>query len=281
MKVLLLNSSDTKGGAAIATYRLHQGFKRIGLDSTLLVQKKESKDFTVIGPESNLHKVLALVRPDLDWLLPKLYWHREKQIFSTGIVPDLILSKLRDINPDIVHLFWVNAGFMRIETLRKINKPIVWTLHDMWPITGGCHYDGECGKYRQSCGTCPVLHSSLSYDLSHHIWKRKHRAWANLNITVVATSQWLAECAKSSSLFGNYRIEVLPNGIDEEIYKPIDKNIARSAYNLPCDKQLILFSAFAAVNDPRKGFQYLIPALRKMADEGWGKQVELVMKEII
>jgi glycosyltransferase involved in cell wall biosynthesis len=166
---------------------------------------------------------------------------------------------------------------LRIETLKKFKQPIIWTLHDMWPFTGGCHYDDECGKFRQACGNCPVLHSDNGLDLSQRVLARKLKSWGSLPIVVVATSNWLADMAKSSSLFKNQRIEVIPNGIDTERYKPLDKHIAREAYNLPQDKHLILFSAFNATSDKRKGNQFLLPALAKLSRLGWGADTELVI----
>jgi len=276
LKPLIVNATDIQGGAAIATYRLHQGLRRIGVDSSMLVQKKLTDDANVLGPQTRYQKMLGQLKPHLDQLWVTQYNNREAQLFSAAMIPDSIATKIQGINPDIVHLFWVADGQMRPETLRNLKKPIVWTLHDMWPFTGGCHYDGECGKYSHSCGACPVLHSSKESDLSRWIWRRKHNAWRNVDMTVVATSQWLAQCARSSSLFGDYRIEVLPNGIDESKYKPIDKAFARDVYGLPKDKRLILFSA-GSLGDKRKGFQFLIPALQSLAKSDKESQVEAVI----
>ena len=171
----------------------------------------------------------------------------------------------------------MNGGFLRVETLKKFKQPIVWTLHDMWPFTGGCHYDDECGKFQQSCGNCPILNSERERDLSRRIWKRKQKSWEDVPIVVVATSHWLAKMARSSSLFKDQRVEVIPNGIDTEIYKPGNKEAARAAYNLPQDKHLILFSAFSATIDKRKGNQFLVLALEKMSQAGWGSKTELVI----
>jgi glycosyltransferase involved in cell wall biosynthesis len=171
----------------------------------------------------------------------------------------------------------MNSGFMKIESLKKLNKPIVWTLHDMWPFTGGCHYDDECGKFKQSCGKCPLLDSENEHDLSRLVWERKRKSWRDVPIVVVATSYWLAEMARSSSLFKDQRIEVIPNGIDTNKYQPLDKRIAREACGLPQDKHLVLISAFNVATDKRKGNQFLVPALRKMAETGWGENTELVV----
>ncbi len=277
MNLIILNTSDNEGGAAIATYRLHHGLRSIGVNSWMMVQEKKTDDYTVIGPRTRRERVAAFFSQYLDTLAARIYRKRENKIFSPAWVPDELACKAAALKPDIVHLFWVNWGFMRLETLGRFKSPIVWTLHDMWPFTGGCHYDNECGKFRQSCGKCPALHSNRDHDLSRRIWERKRKSWAGVPFVVVATSHWLADMARSSSLFKDQRIEVIPNGIDADKFKPLDKQVARAAYGLPHDKHLILFSAFNAATDERKGNQFLVKALEKMAMAGWGQTTELVI----
>lgn len=277
MKVAILNTFDTQGGAAIATYRMHNGLRQIGVDANMLVQRKGSDSSNVFAPSSKLGKAYAATRPFVDNASVKKYKSRNNVLFSPACLPDNLSSRVKKINPDVVHLFWVNAGFFKIETLNKFKQPIVWTLHDMWPFTGGCHYDDNCGQFQQSCGNCPALNSNKEHDLSRQIWKRKQKAWSNVPIVVVATSNWLADMARVSSLFKNQRIEVIPNGIDIEKYKPANKEAARDVYNLPKNKKLILFSAFSATSDKRKGSQYLIQALNEIAPTYLGQETELVI----
>ena len=277
MNLLILNTFDNQGGAAIATYRMHRGLRSIGVDSNMLVQEKRTDDLDVMGPQGKLQKVISMLRPHIERASLSFYKSRQKVIFSSAWIPERILSKVAKTKPDIVHLFWVNGGFLRVESIGKFNAPIVWTLHDMWPFTGGCHYDEGCGKFEKSCGDCPILDSRREEDLSRRIWARKHGAWKDAPITVVATSRWLADMARSSTLFQNKRIEVIPNGIDEDRYKPADKQAARAAYSLPQDKRLILFSAFSATSDKRKGNHFLEQALESMSRAGWDDRVELVV----
>lgn len=279
IKPLLLNSYDSHGGAAIATYRLHDGLRKIGVDSDMLVQHKFTTDSSVIrsGKSAFCTSVVSPLRPYADRLPIGFYRKRKKRPFSTALVPDSIRAQISSCDPDVVHLFWINAGFVKIETLAKIGRPLVWTLHDMWPFTGGCHYDDECGGYKDRCGNCPQLMSRNVRDLSRWTWRRKSRAWNDLPMTIVATSNWMAECAKASSLFRDKRIEVLPNGIDEQKYKPLDKRIAREAFNLPQNKSLILLSAFSATDDPRKGFQFLAPMIGNLARNDWGDRIEFAI----
>lgn len=277
MNLLMLNAFDDQGGAAIATYRLHSGLRSIGIDSKLLVQKKGTDDYSVIGPRARWKRMAVALRPYLDRLPANFYPARQSSLFSTAWFPDGLASEIAEMNPDIVHLFWLNAGFFRIETLKNIRQPIVWTLHDMWPLTGGCHYDEECGRFQTSCGNCPQLNSEKERDLSRRVWARKKESWREANMVVVATSQWLAQMARSSSLLGARRIEVIPNGIDVDVYKPIDKATARAAYNLPKEKCLILFSAFGAISDKRKGNHFLMEALKGLLNTSLRDRIELVL----
>jgi glycosyltransferase involved in cell wall biosynthesis len=199
-------------------------------------------------------------------------------MYSTGLVPNFSVSRHAvELERDILHLFWINAAFIRIEALKSFKQPIVWTFHDMWPFTGGCHYDAECGKFRNACGACPVLKSDKERDLSRSVWERKQESWKDIPITVVATSHWIANMAKQSSLFRDKRVEVLPNPIDTERYKAVDKRMARHAWGLPQDKNLVLFSAFRATADKRKGNQFLLPALELLAQAGWRENTELMV----
>lgn len=277
LRPLLINSMDLDGGAAIATYRLHCALRQSGIDSTMLVQRKSSSDPSVLGPNTWLERAWARPRRALDQLPVRAYGHRKRQLFSPEVVPDVSARFIRRCEPDLVHLFWITGGFIRPESLPHYGRPIVWTLHDMWPFTGGCHYDAECGRYRSSCGICPQLGSKREADLSRRVWNRKRVAWEDLDMTIVATSRWLARCAGSSALFSRYRIEIIPNCIDISIFKPAAKVEARRACGLSGDKQVILLSAFAATSDPRKGYQHLVPAVRRLVEKGWADKAELVV----
>jgi glycosyltransferase involved in cell wall biosynthesis len=277
MKVCLLSHSDSQGGAFIAAYRLHQGLRKIGVDSTMLVGDKRRDDWTVLSGESKLEKAWVKIAPSLD-ALPKLFYpQRDLVPYSLQWSPDRVANKVKKINPDIINLHWINAGYLQIESLAKFKKPIVWTLQDMWPFTGGCHYSEECDRYTQSCGACPQLHSNQNWDISRWVWQRKAKAWKNLNLTIVTPSRWLADCARNSSLFQDLRIETIAFALDIQMYRPIEQKLARHLLNLPHDKQLILFGAISATGDCRKGFQLLLPALQKLNQTKQPYQIELVV----
>ncbi|MEM5947465.1 glycosyltransferase family 4 protein [Spirochaetia bacterium 38H-sp] len=277
MKLLHVSTWDISGGAARAAYRLHKALLYEGIDSKMLVQDKKSDDYTVLGLANNkIQKTLNILRPIVDTLPVKFFYkNRTKTLFSPSWVGSgKIIDKIDEINPDIVHLHWICGGMLKIEDLAKIKKPIVWSLHDMWAFTGGCHYDEECEGYKKKCGYCKVLSSNISTDLSRKGWDRKRKVFEKMdNITIVGLSRWLMTCSKKSSLLQDKKHINLPNPIDTALYKPLDRLIARRIWNLPEDKKLVLFGAMNATSDPRKGFYQLGTALEKIDN----KNLELVV----
>ena len=274
IKVLHLSSFDTSGGAARPAYRIHQGLQKAGADSRMLVQFRSGDNQAVIAVEN---KVTTKVRSFLDSSIWKVNPPPSGLLFSPQWIPDAIAPKIAQINPDIINLNWVCNNFLQIETLAKLNKPLVWTLQDMWTFTGGCHYSEGCDRYRTACGHCPQLQSNKDNDLSRWVWQRKANAWKDLNLTIVAPSVWMAKCARSAALFQGLRIEVIPFALDTQQFKPIDSKVARDLLNLPQDKQLVLFGAINATSDTRKGFHLLQAALKQLSQDGWGDRLELVV----
>lgn len=262
MKILLLNTFDEIGGAARAAGRLLKGLREQKLDASLLVQFKTGTDPAVLCKQGTLHKLIRRLKILLGLRPVRKYPNRPENNFSPAQLRDNKPAEVAAIKPDIIHLHWLCAGFLQVETLAKFNKPLVWTLHDSWAFTGGCHVPFDCTRYRQSCGTCPVLGSEREDDLSNQTWKRKKQAWQNLDLTVVVPSRWLAEAARSSSLFRDVRIERIPYGIDSAQYHPLDKYEARRRLGLPINQKIILFGAVQAFSDPNKGFHLLKDALR-------------------
>lgn len=279
MKVIHLCASDLEGGAARASYRLHNGLRTMGVESFMLVGKKLSNDHTVYPTaRSKIQELIDHRRMMLDSIPLYIYRNRsQRSVFFPTWVPEKISLNPLIASADIVNLHWVSGGFLRPESLRKFNKPIVWRLSDMWAFTGGCHYAGECANYEHECGKCPQLGSQRKSDISHWLWKRKERSWRSLNLTIVTPSRWLSDCAKKSSLFCNLRVEVIHNGIDINKYKPADKMFARQLLDLPLNKRLILFGAINVDNDKRKGYDHLKEALKIIASSPLKNKVEIVI----
>lgn len=267
MKVVFINTSDSSGGAAIACSRLQKALeKHSSIQGDILVQEKKTTNPAVTTiADTSLKKQFVWARFIAERLL-FLPYERSREIrflFNRGIVGVDISKHPLVQNADIIHLHWVNFGFLSTGSIKKLlalGKPVVWTFHDMWPFTGGCHHSGECENYQIECGNCKFLKNPGGNDISRKDWFAKKSAYQPNRFTVVGCSQWLSKRARNSSLLNGFKIESIPNPIDITVFSPISKTEARKQLKLPVDKHLILFAAMR-VNAPMKGFSYFQEAL--------------------
>jgi glycosyltransferase involved in cell wall biosynthesis len=277
MRIVKLSTMDSSGGAARAALRLHAGLRAIEVDSRVVVQYKTLDDDFIYGPRGITAKLAAKTRLLIDQLPVIPHWHRSSDVFAPGWLSGNAWRRANTLNPDIVHLHWITKGFIGIHDLARFNAPIVWTLHDMWAFTGGCHYDTGCGRYVKQCGRCPVLGSRREHDLAQRMQSARLREWEGLNMTIVCPSRWLADCAHNSALLGQHRIEVIPNGINLQQYRPIEKAAARKQLSIATDDRLILFGAMDPAGNPRKGFSHLQAGLQQLAASGWNKNTRIIV----
>src|ERR1035437_7742927 len=184
MKILFLNSSDTHGGAAKASYRLFVGLREQGVSVKMLVRDKATNDPDVIscldferkGWLGKIDKFIWKIKNRIRKQKWKKYPDRES-IFLTDLDSISLLRAIRSIEFDVLHLHFVANRFLDLHELTKINKPIVWTLHDSWAFTGICHFTYDCDNYTHKCGNCPFLHSEDKNDLSNQIWIKKNKIY--------------------------------------------------------------------------------------------------------
>lgn len=265
MKVVLLNTFSGGGGAAIAAARLQEALLAKGIEVSRLCVDLNHQDKKIVKVGNEWTRWFYFFKERLAFRP----YEKDKSIryqFSPAVAGNELSSHPLIKAADIVHLHWINQGFLSIEEIGRLKKPVVWTLHDMWPFTGGCHYSGDCTAYTKECGHCPFLSKPSARDLSFKVWARK----ASLlppNLTIVGCSQWMAQLAGKSSLFRYRRIAAIPNPIDLTQFKAIPQAEARQALGLPQKGTAILFAA-AATSDPRKGFQYLEQALAMLSKQG-------------
>ncbi len=258
MRILHINTTDITGGAGIAAYRLHKALRSQGVESFMLVQSKRSNDASIIK-SSNI-PFINKIREEADKLFVKFALKNKNNLFSVSLLSDNTIKRIKKINPDIIHLHWIAGGFVKIETLAKLNKPVIWSLHDMWPFTGACHYTDNCLQYTHSCNLCPFLKPKSK--LAEKTFNRKLKTYQKIKYLYVnGLSKWIMEQAKKSSLFENRAFYNLTNCINTTDFYPINKNKAKKNLNIPENKKVILFGAVAATVDKRKGFDLFQKAL--------------------
>ena len=269
LKILFLNNSDTNGGAARAAYRLFVELRTHGIEVKMLVRNKTSNDSDVIScldleNHNFIQDTFLRIKRRIDKHKWKKYPDREN-VFLNDLSSISLLKVFEGIDFDILHLHFVANRFLDLSELKKINKPIVWTLHDSWSFTGICHFFYNCERYKVGCGACPMLHSNDPKDFTYSICKIKKDAYSALNLHIVSPSKWLGECARESSLLGKFPITIIPNGIDTTVFKPMVRNEAILALGLDESKSYLLFGAVNATTDLNKGFLMLLDALNSLS----------------
>ena len=268
---------ESYGGAARATHRLHRALLRAGVSSEMVVGVKDSDDVTVFAPESKIAKGLALARPSLGDLTLGLYRKRHPSPFSFGAFPGSRHIGRPASVPDVIHLHWIAADFLPFWKLHRFGVPLIWTLHDMWAFTGGCHYVGDCSGYQDSCGSCPQLGSRRPRDLSRLLVRAKKYAFRKLPLVVICPTAWLADRARESFVLRDVDVRVIPNGVDVEVFRPVEQSLARDLLRLPQTPKYILMAALKGLEDPRKGGPLLLEAMRRIRQKYPTDDVRLLL----
>ncbi len=270
MRVLLVNTSERIGGAAIATSRLMEALKNNGIKAKMLVRDKQTDQITVVSLEKSWLNLWRFIwERSMIW---KANRFKRNNLFAVDLANTGIdITALPEFQEaDVIHLNWVNQGMLSLKKIQKIidtGKPIVWTMHDMWCFTGICHYSDDCKGYMESCGKCPfIYHSTSDKDISHRVFMKKEKILHTAHISFVACSRWLEKKAKESKLLQGFPVTSIPNAINTNLFHPHSKKESREAFNLPLDKKLLLFGSLK-ISDERKGFKYLVEACRILHEQ--------------
>jgi glycosyltransferase involved in cell wall biosynthesis len=274
-KIIHLSYADAGGGAALAAYRIHLSLKKINLDSEFVSAKSRGDIKATRSLDKTLKQGLLLSKRFMAKQLVKTLRTSDSVLHSPSVFSSRIAKGPEVLGADIIHMHWVQGEMLAINEIGKINKPIVWTLHDMWAFCGAEHYtcdtrwkDGYLSRNRP-------IHES-GFDLNRWTWLRKRRAWKR-PINIVTPSKWLADCVRVSALMNEWPVQVIPNPIDLERWRPMDRNSARLLLNLPVNKPVIAFGAMGGSTDRRKGFDLLKTALSYFIRENKSSQLELVV----
>lgn len=261
MRVLIINTSERIGGAAVAASRLMESLKNNGIKAKMLVRDKQTDQISVVSLDHSWLTVWRFVWERI------VIWNanrfKKNNLFAVDIAnTGTDITTLPEFQQaDIIHLHWINQGMLSLGDIRKIllsGKPIVWTMHDMWPCTGICHHARECSHYQQECHHCPFIYGGGNKnDLSTQIFRKKKALYKLAPITFIACSHWLEERAQSSNLLLGQTVTNIPNPINTNLFKPRNKKEARSKCHLPQSGKLILFGSVKST-DKRKGIDYLI-----------------------
>jgi glycosyltransferase involved in cell wall biosynthesis len=277
MKVVHVSTFDNMGGAARAACRLHQGLRRLGTDSSMFVAYKNSNDPSVTEYNRTKKLLVQIIRR----------WRRRRisRVFSPyrRNAPNSVSNfdsdeTLFGADPwkqlpaaDVIHLHWIVQFLDYSSFFASLpeRKQLVWTLHDMAPLAGGCHWTYGCDRFAEQCGSCPQLVSKSESDATRMIWLRKRQSLATLEpgqLHIVTPSRWLGSEAQRSSLLSRFPCSVIPYGLDTDVFAPRDRLFARSSLGIAPDAKVILFAA-DGINVRRKGLHLLLNALKGLPSD--------------
>lgn len=277
MKVSSISYSDNSGGAAKAAYRLHQALlqKKGELEPIMHVVEKTTGDWTVIQPFGSGFKMVNRIKVKVADYVGRLQKTSNKILHSFALFSSRFRAYINEQNADLVHLHWVNSEMLSVSDIAKIRKPLVWTLHDMWAICGAEHvaYDRRWSEGYSSKNR-PL--TDCGVDLNKFCWLRKKKKWSK-PIQIVTPSRWLAQCINESALMKGWPVTVIPNPIDTQKWTSIDKQTAREILGLPITKKIIGFGTSFAGNQPHKGFDLLLEALKVFLMNNSAEEYEFVV----
>lgn len=271
MRILHFSADDIAGGAAKAAYRLNLALCQAGHHSQMIVLRKMSDDDRVIQappqlprPWTSRFNRLRQHLPGLRRRLPKANYTFNFDVSPKINLEELLASQIQ--SPDIICLHWINE-LLDVKAIWRLYEhfhcPIVWVMADQEPMTGGCHYSFGCEGYKYECGNCPQLSLSAMNDYSRLVWQRKKEFLVNIPLCFVAPTSWGKQRLGQSSLFGHHRCELIPYPIDQQVFRPFNRGIARELLNLPKDTKIIFIGA-TYLEDRRKGMRQMIEALAKV-----------------
>lgn len=239
IRVMHVVGGSLHGGAAKGALNLHKSLLKIGIDSFIL---NGYADRNVSNLISNLSlRLISRVFARLDNLIVRIFISRVRVLFSPGLTGISINGIIRKYEIDVVHLHWINLGFFDVADLDSIQVPIVWTVRDAWPFTGGCHIPMGCKKFQNGCFECEQLGGFQPFDLAHFLYNRKLRIISQSSeLIAVAISPFIQKQIRQSKIWRGLRVKMIENSIDfSELYK-FNKEDARRRLGLDGDKLIVL-----------------------------------------
>jgi glycosyltransferase involved in cell wall biosynthesis len=262
LSILHISATDNVGGSGRSAYRIHSFLKKHGHRSRMLVSHRTMSD------------------PDVG-MIWRSQPYRLADYASSVITDALSLQYLyfpssfrlrRDPwfrECDVLQLYNIHGKFFSHSALPALtrDKPVVWRLSDMWPMTGHCAYSYDCERWLTGCGDCPIIDDEprLRTDRTAFLWRAKKRIYDRAKLHIVAPSRWIETLAKRSPLLAKFPVHWIPNGLDTTVFRPIDKTVARTLLDLPHNEKVILFSSVDTTAE-RKGAGLLKEIVAKIAE---------------
>ena len=252
MKIVHINFSDTKGGAAIAVKRIHNSLLKNNINSKIVVSEKNDDNSNVFSLNKTSEIIKNIIKTALSRQLKYIFKTENKNTHSLNIISSKNLALINSLKPDYVNLHWIGNETISISDINKIDSKIVWTLHDMWPFCGAEHYTDDF-RYVEGYTKNNRPDYEKGIDINKLIWKKKLKYFKKVE-KIICTSNWMYNCAKKSYLFKNKQISEIPLTLDTDTWKPFEKTYARNFFDISVESKVILYGADNYLKNRRKGF---------------------------
>lgn len=268
-RISILSHADAGGGASRAAYRLFRALQAADLAPAMTVRSKLTGDWTVNAAPARHAKAMNLLRSRFGGYLMMLQKTPNPNMHSANILPSNLAAVINAGPADVVNLHWLGGESMSVEDVARIRKPVVWTLHDMWAFCGAEHVTdyGADARWRTGYHRANRPPNSSGPDIDRHTWNRKRRAWTT-PLHIVTPSRWLADCVRHSALMRDWPVTVIPNVLDTQVFKPLERQFCRHVLNLPGEKKIVLFGALGGGGSLNKGYDLLLEAMKSLAGSG-------------
>ncbi len=279
MNILHINTTSHSGGAANAMQRLHDELLAQNHQSEIIAGKNN------LPGEPHIHLMSDVISPyqtNLGVIQSRLGSCIEDflGLHPWTYRPTLNLPKTKLYKwADIIDLRNLHGGYINLWVLPllSLGKPVVWRLPDLWALTGYCAYPYDCEKWKDGCHDCPLLKGEgrllvepkppPRWDGTRRVWRVKKKIYKESELHIVVNSGWMRKNVNQGILKDSLSVNVISNGVDLDIYKPIDKQKARERLGLPANEIILLWGA-ASLGNLRKGYSYTARAMEQIQNNG-------------
>jgi glycosyltransferase involved in cell wall biosynthesis len=278
LKVLVVSHSDGERGAYKAASLLHRHLKEHGTQSTMLVRTSLGDTPGAIAPADRIGRWVSVFRDKVGAAIQRFFGSNDGNTLSLNVLPSFWSERINKMDVDVVNLQWVGQETMSIADIGSIEKAVVWTAQDLWPISGAKHYAYDYAEAKSSAGptgSLPEIRTPRKrFDAESWVLERKRRNWRR-NMSIICPSRWMAASASKSDVAKSWHVEVIPNVVDTELFKPLSKPFCRKVFNIDTNKKLITCGAYNLLRDLRKGGDLFIEMLEKLASCTTASEVEV------
>lgn len=255
MRVLVCSYSDLEGGAARAAQKHFYALLQMGVDAELWTATKKFNRNGCFYESSKFQLAINFIKRRISLTITQFFF-KSNGYKSLNLFSSIDVNQINQSLFDLVHLHWIGGECISIKDVGLINRPLVWTLHDMWGFMGIEHYEDNNAS-RWLINDSKVDERTFLWDVDLWNWRRKQKFWKK-PFQLVVSSSWMQKKVEHSKLMSSWDTTLIPNALDRNFYKPVDVDSFREQLGIPEGKKIIMYGASGGLSDQRKGGDYFL-----------------------